>query len=109
VSGIDEQNRDVTPCGCEKYRYWTMFDSNTRNSGHILGYLNPDSWLDKGYRKSVNKIDTTNRLSRDDFISKIEVFYCEFCEREVVRGNELFEKLCSDVRIRWNIEDVRDR
>lgn len=109
MSGIDEQRRDVVPCGCEKYRYWTMFEGDIRDSAHLLGYLNPDSWLDKGYRMSVNKFDIADSLSKDDFVNRIGIFYCEFCEREVKKGDRMFEKLCSDVRMRWNIGNVGDR
>lgn len=108
MSGIDEQNRDVTPCGCERYKYWAMFDSSVRTVGHLLGYLNPDSWLNKGYRESVNRVDNA-RISKDDFISKIRLFHCEWCAREVKFGDEMFGKLCSDVRTRWDIKRVRDR
>ena len=103
MSGIDEQNRDVTPCGCEKYKYWTMFENETYSVRHLLGYLNPDSWLIGGQRKSINKLESFNRLSKDDFINKIGVFYCECCKRKVKKGDALFEKLCSDVEVRWAI------
>lgn len=108
MSGIDEQRRDVTPCGCEKYRYWTIYRGDTPSSRFLLGYLNPDSWIDAGHRASVNLLDGRDRRSKDALIDKIGIFYCEFCEREIKRGHEMFEKMCSEVRVRWGVERVGD-
>jgi len=108
MSGLDEQDKDATPCGCEKHRYWTIFEGSIRSARYLLGYLNPDSWIYGGYRKAINRLNPSNRESKDDFVSKIGTFYCEFCEREVKKENELFERLCSDVRRRWDMGHVRD-
>lgn len=108
MSGIDEQDRDVTPCGCENYLYWTIFGGDSRDARHLLGYLNPDSWLDKGHRASVNLLDGRDRRLKDVFIDKIGIFYCEFCEREIKRGHEMFEEMCSEVRVRWDMHIVGD-
>ena len=103
MSGIDEQDRDVVPCDCKEYQYWSMYTSTTPSAGSLLGYLNPNSWLDTGYRKSINRIDGRNKISRDDFINKVKLFYCEWCKQEVVKGHKMFERLCSNVRTRWDV------
>lgn len=105
MSGIDEQNRDVTPCGCELFRYWTMVDENIVD----LGYLNPNKWLSTGGTLSINRIGGTNSMTKDDFISKIVYFHCEWCKRNVGKGHPLFDELLSDVRTRWNIGHVWNR
>lgn len=98
MSGIDEQDGDVMSCGCEGFRYWVI------NAKILtLGYLNPDAWMDSDLIRSVNKSIHAKGLSKDEYIAKIVIFYCKDCGRVIKRGNSVFERLCSDVRRRWDV------
>jgi len=97
MSGIDEQ--DVMPCGCGGFQYWTINDKILR-----LGYLNPDAWMESDFIRSINKAIHVKSISKDKFIAKIAYFHCHSCGKLVKRGHGIFERLCSDVRTRWNME-----
>lgn len=106
MSGLDEQDRDVTPCDCEWFEYWTMLDRDTV----VLGFLNPDEWVNKGKARSINRLGGANRLlSKDDFISKITFFQCNLCKRVINKRHKMFVILLSEVRRRWDMERVRNR
>jgi len=98
VSGIDEQSTDVKPCGCEEFMFWIINGLYVR-----IGFLNPDAWVDSDMIRSVNRRTSVMGLSKDKFINEIASFHCDSCGRVVVRGNNIFERLCTDVRRRWNI------
>jgi len=104
LSGIDEQ--DVTPCSCEGFEYWTMLDRDAV----VLGFLNPDEWVDKGNIRSINRLGGANRLlSKDDFISKITFFQCDLCTLVINKRHKMFAILLSEVRRRWDVKRVRNR
>ena len=104
MSGIDEQDRDVTPCGCRKFLYWTILDENNDD----LAYLNTDKWLEKNYTCFINRMGRAANLTKDEFINKIGSFYCEWCKRIIRKRDEMFAKLLSDVKIRWDMGYVGD-
>jgi len=103
MSGIDEQSTDVTPCGCEGFDFWIIGGYNMR-----LGFLNPNSWVESDFIKSVNRATRLKHLSKDEFINRITNFTCEDCRRDVKKGCDLFERLCLDVRRRWDIEGLKN-
>ena len=99
MSGIDEQDGDVTPCGCRGFEFWTIrCDRFT-----TMGYLNPDAFIETHPTTSVNKWTETKDLSKRDFVMKITNFHCSGCRRMVEKGCDLFEELCRDVMTRWNV------
>lgn len=99
MSGIDEQDIDVMSCGCKGFRFWIINDRVL-----TLGYLNPDAWMDSDLIRSVNKAAHVKSLSKNEYVTKIVNFHCRDCGRIVKRGNSVFERLCSDVRRRWDVE-----
>lgn len=106
MSGIDEQDRDVTPCSCEGFEYWTILDRDTI----VLGFLNPDAWINKGNARSINRLGGNNRLlSKDDFIGRITFFQCDLCKRVINKKHRMFVILLSEVRRRWDVGRVRNR
>jgi len=103
MSGIDEQNFDVEPCGCEGFSYWIIEGHNIH-----LGYLNPDAWIESDFIRSVNKGYLGKHLTKDEFINKMTNFVCKGCGRDVKKGHDLFERLCSDVGRRWNVKGLKN-
>lgn len=101
MSGIDEQDIDVEPCGCEAFQFWIIEGAYAR-----LGFLNPNAWVDSDVVRSINKRSFVRNLSKDEFIDRIESFCCDFCRRTVKKGHNTFERLCIDVRRRWDIGNV---
>lgn len=104
MSGIDEQSTDVESCGCGNFQFWIIEGVHTR-----LGFLNPDAWINRDAIRSINKSSFVRNLSKDEFIDRIESFLCDFCRRVVKKEHNTFERLCTDVRRRWDIGYVGTR
>lgn len=96
MSGIDEQNRDVTHCDCKSFQYWTMFAEN-----RLLGYLNPNAWCRRNSIKAINGFKIIRTWSKDELVNRITLFKCDACNRVIGRGCNMFGILCRDVRRKW--------
>lgn len=104
MSGIDEQNLDITSCDCEGFQHWTAFMDNI-----VVAYINPEAWGREHGVVAINRLSATMDWSSDDFINKVTAFRCHVCNRAVERGCPLFEMLCRDVKREWLDYDVRTR